>query len=72
MLFSRKEGGYTGADLRLALLEVFKLLHCQDVDADVKLLLQTGIKISEIFYACEEKRTQKNSFAAVQLHMVAP
>jgi len=43
VLFSRKEGGYTGADLRVALLEVFKLLHCQDVDADVKLLLQTGV-----------------------------
>ncbi len=49
MLYSRKEGGYTGADLRVALLEAYKLLHCQVIDNDVKLLIQTAVKISQIF-----------------------
>ena len=28
VLISKREGGFTGADLRVALLEVYKLLHC--------------------------------------------
>ncbi len=65
VLYSRKEGGYTGADLRVALLEAYKLLHCQDIDNDVKLLIQTAVKISQIFYASEEKRSPK---AVLQLY----
>lgn len=66
VLFSRKEGGYTGTDLRVALLEVHKLLHSlDDVDAIVKLLIQTAAQISQILYASEEKRTPK---AVLQLY----
>ncbi len=42
-----------------------KLLNCKDVSDEVKLLIQTAVKISEILYACEEKRTPK---AVLQLY----
>ncbi len=64
-LYSRKEGGYTGTDLRVALLEVSKLVSQLDVDDSVKLLVQTAVKISQILYSCEEKRTPK---AVLQLY----
>jgi len=65
LLLSNREGGFTGPDLRVALLEVYKLLHCLDVQAEVKLLLQTAAKISEILYASENKQTPK---AVLQLY----
>jgi len=65
LLLSKREGGFTGADLSVALLEVYKILHCLDVQAEVKLLLQTATKISEILYASEDKQTPK---AVLQLY----
>ena len=47
VLISKREGGFTGADLRVALLEVYKLLHCLDVQVELKFLLQTAAKISD-------------------------
>ena len=64
-MLSKREGGFTGADLSVALLEVYKLLHYLDVQAEVKLLLQTAAKISEILYASEDKQTPK---AVLQLY----
>lgn len=46
VLFSKKEGGYTGSDLRVAIQEVYKFLYSQDVSQNVKLLIQTAAKIS--------------------------
>ena len=65
LLLSKREGGFTGADLSVALLEVYKLLHYLDVQAEVKLLLQTAAKISGILYASEDKQTPK---AVLQLY----
>ena len=59
LLLSKRECGFTGADLRVALLEEYKLLHCLDVQAEVKLLLLTAAKISEILHASEDKQTPK-------------
>jgi len=66
VLYSRREGGLTGADLRVALLELYKLLKAQDVSDDIK-LLETGVRISELLYAGEERRTlrQFSSFIIV-------
>ena len=52
VMYSRREGGLTGADLWVALLELYKLLKAQDVGSDIKLLLETGV-----LYAGEERRT---------------
>jgi len=60
LLLSNREGGFTGPDLRVALLEVYKLLHCLDVQAEVKLLLQTAAKISEILYTSEDQKLSCN------------
>ena len=46
-------------DLRVALLGVYKLLHCLDIQVEVNLLLQTAVKIAEILYSSDEKRTPK-------------
>ena len=46
LLFSRKQGGYSGSDLRIALLETHKLLHSQRIDQNIKNLLSTAVKIS--------------------------
>lgn len=69
VLFSRKEGGYTGADLRVALLEVYKFLYSQDVEDNIKQLIQTAAKISEILYSPEEQRSPKR---VLQLCMASP
>jgi len=53
-MYSRREGGFTGVDLWVALLELYKLLKAQDVDSDIKLLLEAGV-----LYAGEERRTPK-------------
>ena len=60
MLYSRREGGLIGADLRVALLELYKLLKA--VDSDIKLLLEPGVRISEVLYAGEERCTPKTIF----------
>lgn len=60
VVFSKKEGGYTGTDLRVAILEAYKLLYHQNVSDDVKSLVQTAAKISVLFYPCEEKCSPKS------------
>ena len=46
-------------DRRVVLLELYKLLHCLDIQVEVKLLLKTAVKIAEILYSSDEKRTPK-------------
>ena len=59
LLFSKKQNGYSGSDLRVALIEVNNLLQYQEVSDDVKVLLSTAVKISERLYSSDLKRTSK-------------
>ena len=60
ILYSKKKNGYSGSDLRLALIETYKLLYFQQTDQQIKILLSTAVKISEILYSTYEKRTPKS------------
>ena len=60
ILYSKRQNGYTGSDLRIALIEINKLLHSLDVSSDIKNLLSTAVKISELLYSQESKRTPKS------------
>lgn len=64
-MFSKKSGGYSGSDLRIALIETYKFLYGQSIDQSIKILLSTAVKISEILYATDEHRTAK---AVLQLY----
>ena len=55
LLFSKKQNGYSGSDLRVALIEVNNLLQYQEVSDDVKVLLSTAVKISERLYSSDLK-----------------
>ena len=57
LLLSKKQNGYSGSDLRVALIEVNNLIQCQDVDEEIHLLLSTAVKISERLYSSCDKRT---------------
>ena len=62
ILYSKKKNGYvySGSDLRIALIETSKLLYFQQTDQQIKILLSTAVKISEILYSTYEKRTPKS------------
>ena len=60
LLLSKKQNGYSGSDLRVALIEVNNLIQCQDVDEEIHLLLSTAVKISERLYSSCDKRTPKS------------
>ena len=59
LLYSKKQNGYSGSDLRVSLIELNNLLQSQEVDSDIKLLLSTAVKISERLYSSSNKRTPK-------------
>jgi len=65
--FQEKFDVTTGADLWVALLELYKLLKAQDVSNDIKLLLETGVRISELLYAGEEVTEVGRSFKTLWL-----
>ena len=65
ILFSKRENGFSGSDLRVALIETYKLLFHQNVPPDVKILLSTAVKVSEILYSGDDKPTPKS---ILQLH----
>lgn len=61
ILYSKKSDGYSGSDLRVALIEAFKLLYSQAIDPAIKTLLSTAVKIQEILYSGDDdKRTPKS------------
>ena len=60
LLYSKKQNGYSGSDLRVSLIEANNLLQFQDVTEDIKLLMSTAVKMSECLYSCAEKRTPKS------------
>lgn len=60
ILYSKRQNGYSGSDLRAALLQTYKLLYFQDVDSSIKMLLSTVVKISEVLYSADDKRTSKS------------
>ena len=60
LLFSKKQNGYSGSDLRIALIEANKLVNSQsDLDVTIKELLSTAVKISECLYASCDKHSPK-------------
>ena len=59
ILFSKKQNGYSGSDLRVALIETNNLLQSQHVEEELKLLLITAVKISERLYSLCDTRTPK-------------
>ena len=59
ILFSKKQNGYSGSDLRVALIETNNLLQSQHVEEELKLLLITAVKISECLYSLCDTRTPK-------------
>lgn len=60
VLFSKKQNGYSGSDVRIAVIEVHKHVHfSDDIDDSVKQLLSTAVKISQCLYASCGKRTPK-------------
>ena len=65
ILFSKRENGFSGSDLRVAFIETYKLLFHQNVPLDVKILLSTAVKVSEILYSGDDKATPKS---ILQLH----
>ena len=66
LLFSRKQNGYSGSDLRIALIQLNKYVQSKDTfHLNVKQLLSTAAKISECLYASCSKRTPK---AVLQLY----
>jgi hypothetical protein len=56
ILYSKRQNGYSGSDLCVALIETFKLLYFQWIDESIKKMLSTAVNISEILYSAEEKR----------------
>ena len=60
ILYSKRQNGYSGYDLRVALLQTYKLLYFQEVSISIKILLSTIVKISEIIYSADDKRTPKS------------
>jgi hypothetical protein len=60
ILFSKRQNGYSGGDLRVALIETYKLLHFQNIPSNVKDLLSTAVQISSILYSPDEKRSPKS------------
>ena len=65
LLLSKKQNGYSGSDLRIALIEVTNLVQSEDVDYELKCLLSSVVKMSECLYAGDDKRTPK---AVLQLY----
>ena len=60
VLFSKKQNGYSGRDFRIAAVQVYKFLYAQvGVQKDVKVLMATIVKISELLYASCKTRTPK-------------
>ena len=59
LLYSKKQNGYSGADLRIALMETYKFLYTQEIDCCTKDLLSTVVKISEILYSLDEHHSPK-------------
>lgn len=59
ILFSKKQNGHSGSNLRVALLQTYKLLYFQEVESSIKTLLSTVVKISEILYSSDDKRAPK-------------
>ena len=60
MLFSKKQNGYSGFDVRIAVIDAHKHVHfSDDIDETVKQLLSTAVKISQCLYASCGKRTPK-------------
>lgn len=49
LLFSKKQNGYSGRDLRVALIETHKLIYFKDVDISIKTLLSTIVKFLKFF-----------------------
>ena len=60
LLFKKKQNGYSGSDQRVALIELNNLIQCQTVSDKKKLLLSTAVKISELLYSSDNKRTPKS------------
>ncbi len=61
VLKTTKINGYSGRDLRIALIETCKLFQTMiDVNEELKTLLTTAVKISEILYSQDDKRTLKS------------
>ncbi len=58
LLYSKKQNGYSGSDLRIALIETNKLVQFQY--ENIKKLLSTAVKMSECLYALCDKRTPKS------------
>ena len=65
LLLSKKQGGFSGSDLRVCLIELDCLIQSLDVSKDVRLLLRTAVQISKILYSSDEKRSPK---AILQLY----
>ncbi len=61
LLYSKQQNGYSGSDLRIALIETNKLVQFQyGIDENIKKLLSTAVKMSECLYASCDKWTPKS------------
>ncbi len=58
-MVTKKQNGFSGSDLRVALIEVNNLIQGQDFGEYIKLLLAIAVKISECLYSSSDKRTPK-------------
>lgn len=63
-LFRKKQNGYSGSDVRIALIEIYKFILSKDINSSIVRLLSTAVKVCEIMYALD---TQTSPRSVLQL-----
>lgn len=59
-LFRQRQNGYSGSDVRIALIEIHKFIISKYINSSIVHLLSTAVKVCEIMYALDTQRSPRS------------